>query len=235
MYLSKYFYSASFQNDMVGVYTGNIAMGDPLTIVLEESIKNEISEKKKTLDEKLQDILQDYDFNKMSTYEKSKTIFDIVCDSLEYDYEISEYITFTSPNEKYDNLSEEEHDALSKIWAKRENAYDVLITGKAICSGYSKLFALLSRAVGLETLYVDGLVYADASFEGEGLGHAWNYVKMDDGKWYLVDTTYGDNTSPEEKYLWLHKIGEDNREMYDYIMLPEDFEMGFDDNLSGQH
>lgn len=124
MYLSKYFYSASFQNDMVGVYTGNIAMGDPLTIVLDESI---------------------------------------------------------------------------------------------------------------ETLYVDGLIHADASFEGEGVAYAWNYVKMDDGKWYLVDTTYGDNTSPEEKYLWLHKIGEDNREMYDYIMLPEDFEMGFDDNLSGQH
>lgn len=104
IYLSKYFYSASFQNDMIEVYTGNIAMGNPLTIVLEESVKNEITDKKKVLDEKIEEILLDYDFSKMSTYEKSKTIFDIVCDKLEYDYEIFEYITFTSPNEKYDKL-----------------------------------------------------------------------------------------------------------------------------------
>ena len=123
MYLSKYFYSASFQNDMVGVYTGNIAMEDPLTIDLDESI---------------------------------------------------------------------------------------------------------------ETLYVDGLVYADDNFDGEGQAHSRNYVKMDDGKWYLVDTIYGDNTSPEEKHLWLHKMGEDSREIYDYIMLPEDFEMGIDDNMAGK-
>jgi transglutaminase/protease-like cytokinesis protein 3 len=59
---------------------------------------------------------------------------------------------------------------------------------KAVCAGYSQLFAAIAAAAGLEAAYVVG----EARMEGQGLettGHAWNAVKLHD-RWYLVDTTW---------------------------------------------
>jgi hypothetical protein len=71
------------------------------------------------------------------------------------------------------------------------DAYGALVdndAGKryAVCEGYSKAFQLLADKLGLTTMTVFGT--AAPSLEA----HAWNYVLMDDGKWYAVDTTWND-------------------------------------------
>ena len=61
-------------------------------------------------------------------------------------------------------------------------------TRASVCAGYSKLFALLGSYTGDEIVYVVG-VSRDINGEVQGVGHAWNAVKIE-GAWYLVDVTW---------------------------------------------
>ena len=54
----------------------------------------------------------------------------------------------------------------------------------AVCESYAKTLQLLLNFSGVENIYVTG----DA-----GGAHAWNLVKLDDGKWYWCDPTWDDN------------------------------------------
>lgn len=53
----------------------------------------------------------------------------------------------------------------------------------AVCEGYSKVMQLMMNRYGIENIYVTG----DA-----GGAHAWNMVRMDDGKYYWLDATWDD-------------------------------------------
>lgn len=66
---------------------------------------------------------------------------------------------------------------------------------KGVCECYARLFQLVCQNKGIACLLVqggsqvlNGEVYTD---------HIWNYVQMEDGKWYLVDCTWGDAGSEE--------------------------------------
>jgi hypothetical protein len=63
-------------------------------------------------------------------------------------------------------------------------------TSGPVCDSYSKAFMLLCNKLGIECVVVDGY----ASSNGSGGAHMWNYVRMDDGKWYGVDVTWNDPT-----------------------------------------
>jgi hypothetical protein len=54
----------------------------------------------------------------------------------------------------------------------------------AVCEGYAKAFKILCNQFDIPCVLIVG--YADGA-------HMWNYVRMDDGKWYLVDTTWDDH------------------------------------------
>lgn len=61
-----------------------------------------------------------------------------------------------------------------------------------VCDCYARLFQLICRAKGIPS------VLAVGGSERDGKGniidnHIWNYVQMEDGKWYLVDCTWDDN------------------------------------------
>ncbi|EED22861.1 conserved hypothetical protein [Talaromyces stipitatus ATCC 10500] len=74
-----------------------------------------------------------------------------------------------------------------------------LATGLAVCEGYAGLYATLATHAGLEALVIGG--------HGKGFGHtqlapgssippfssshAWNVVKIDGGKWKLIDPCWG--------------------------------------------
>ena len=58
--------------------------------------------------------------------------------------------------------------------------------GGVVCEGYAKTFKVLCDRLELPCVLVSG----DA-----GGAHMWNYVQMDDGKWYLVDATWDDQES----------------------------------------
>lgn len=69
-----------------------------------------------------------------------------------------------------------------------------LLTRKALCEGYSRLFSKLSAAVGLESELIVGWARTNENEIGTPLqketDHAWNSVKFD-GKWHLIDVTWG--------------------------------------------
>ncbi len=70
-------------------------------------------------------------------------------------------------------------------------AYGALVKSNkygVVCEGFATAFILLCKQFDIDSLYDSGF-----NTSGNNL-HAWNYVKMDDGKWYVVDLTH-DNAS----------------------------------------
>ena len=57
----------------------------------------------------------------------------------------------------------------------------------AVCEGYAKGFKLICDKLGIPTVCVFGNFDEEAN-----AAHMWNYVQMDDGNWYAVDTTWDD-------------------------------------------
>lgn len=69
--------------------------------------------------------------------------------------------------------------------------------GGGVCESYAKTFKLLMNRYNVECFYVTG--YAGSE------GHAWNYVKLDDGNFYCVDTTWDDPTGSKVlRYLYFN-------------------------------
>ena len=90
------------------------------------------------------------------------------------------------------------------IWIANNIAYDTnykvrskddaLKQGKGVCEAYSGLFKSMGELAGLEVVVVSGdtkqYFYKKPSDLDQG-GHAWNMVKIDDGRWLIVDATWG--------------------------------------------
>lgn len=96
---------------------------------------------------------------------KVKAIHDYLCNLLTYD---------------------EGTTALAKAYAHSAAGVFLSPTKRVVCEGYAKAFKLLCQEAGLESALVVG---------NAGGAHMWNYVKMDDGKWYVIDATWDDNSS----------------------------------------
>ncbi|MBI4297969.1 MAG: hypothetical protein HY676_05500 [Chloroflexi bacterium] len=126
----------------------------------------------------------------LNDFEKSRTIFRWITENISYDA-----IAFFTKN-----LGD-------------QSAETTLRKRTAVCGGYSALFQALGRAAGLEVVTVEGWAkgygYDLSELNGE-TNHAWNAVRID-GRWYLVDSTWGagalteaGNFKPEFKpYYWL--------------------------------
>ena len=72
--------------------------------------------------------------------------------------------------------------------ARPHIAAGALIDGRAVCDGYAKAVKMLCDAKGIPCIVVAG----DAVQNGRTESHAWNYVQMEDGAWYALDTTWDD-------------------------------------------
>ncbi len=59
-----------------------------------------------------------------------------------------------------------------------------------VCFGYTAALKVLCDAAGIPCLVVEGDAWYSAS---SNEGHAWNYVQMEDGNWYAIDSTWNDN------------------------------------------
>ena len=67
-----------------------------------------------------------------------------------------------------------------------QSAYSALVYGRSVCAGYARAFQHILQQLKIPCYYVTG--YA-------GQNHAWNIVKLDDGEYYNVDSTW-DDTDP---------------------------------------
>lgn len=68
-----------------------------------------------------------------------------------------------------------------RVRLEQQSAYGGLVKRSTVCNGYAKAYKALMDAEGVDTIVVDS----------DSMSHAWNMVKIY-GKWYHVDTTYGD-------------------------------------------
>lgn len=60
--------------------------------------------------------------------------------------------------------------------------------GGIVCEGYAKSFKILCDKFGIPCALISG----DGANGKVNEPHMWNYVQMDDSKWYLVDVTWDD-------------------------------------------
>ncbi len=67
------------------------------------------------------------------------------------------------------------------------DAYGALVTGVCVCEGYAEALKLLCDREGIPCITVMGT--------GNGGAHKWNMVQMEDGEWYLLDSTWDDQSS----------------------------------------
>lgn len=100
--------------------------------------------------------------NYSSTYEKVKYIHDYIIENTEY-------------NQQTD--------------VNNSDIYGCLIKKRVVCEGYAKTFKYLLDHLGIPCIMVCGNGIGD---DGNSEFHAWNYVMMDDGYWYAVDSTWDD-------------------------------------------
>lgn len=65
-----------------------------------------------------------------------------------------------------------------------QNIYSSLVNKKSVCAGYTRACQYLLQQMGIECLFVPGMV-------NQTEGHAWNIVKCN-GNYYQMDATFGD-------------------------------------------
>ncbi len=66
--------------------------------------------------------------------------------------------------------------------------YGALVRGQAVCEGYARALKAVLDKMDITNVLVQG-TFADGGYSGL---HMWNYVQMDNGRWYLLDATMED-------------------------------------------
>ena len=112
------------------------------------------------------------------------------------------YYYWIGSNIKYDRelLNKKETISNKEFWkTQKENI--VYNSRKGVCAGYAKLYSWFLEWADIETIVISGhirnqknhYVKLDAD---DNFRHAWNAIKIN-GKWILVDTTWGTSNNSE--------------------------------------
>lgn len=103
------------------------------------------------------------------------------------------------------SIEVDEKDRYSKVksihdWLVEHNVYDLtgtyayssyggLVDGRSVCEGYAEGFKVMCDKYDVPCVLVTG---TGLNSEGKLENHMWNYVQMEDHKWYAVDVTWDD-------------------------------------------
>jgi transglutaminase/protease-like cytokinesis protein 3 len=98
----------------------------------------------------------------MSEQDKVRAVHDYIINLADYD----------TKGVESESISEESH-----------SPYGILVDKTGVCDGYAETACLILDRIGIECIKVLGTA--------DGIGHAWNIVKID-GKYYHMDITYDD-------------------------------------------
>lgn len=123
------------------------------------------------LDEKINQILSQFQLENLDEYERSTAIYDYICENITYDYENLEDPTYT----------------------RKYTAYAALMDGTAVCQGYASLYYRMALEAGLDVRVITGI--------GNGGRHAWNIVKIGNVYYNLDATWDAGNGLPHDYYL----------------------------------
>ncbi len=148
--------------------------------------------------------IKDISYNK-----KDKTVSVVYEFSYYDDFEHSKFVIDRINSEIKNNISFLQNDYQKALWAynwvinnvhydynlNNFSAYSGVNGDGTVCIGYSVLYSLIMNKLGLECKFIEGSVYKNT-----GNNHAWNIIKLD-GKWYCVDTTWGDQVGLEKYFL----------------------------------
>lgn len=92
---------------------------------------------------------------------------------------------------------------LGNAQLKYRDAWECIsaLVGKAgvqgpVCEGYARALKVLCDRSNIPCVLVDGQAKTSSSSSGEA--HMWNYVQVEDGKWYAVDVTWNDPGSRDK-------------------------------------
>jgi len=89
--------------------------------------------------------------------------------------------------------------------AAKPDTLDILKVGKGVCYHFSILFASVTRALGIPTRIVGGLIVRP-----EGLGaHAWNEIKIDQNTWWPIEPQVVGGSLFQRGYLPTGDISEE--------------------------
>lgn len=99
----------------------------------------------------------------------------------DYEIELALY-KYLVDNVKYSKVVDNNQTYVTSV-PTTHTMFGVLVDQVAVCDGYAKAYMYLMNACGIPTKFVGGY--------SEGVGHAWNIVKIQ-GKYYHVDVTWGD-------------------------------------------
>ncbi len=100
-----------------------------------------------------------------------------------------------------------------------DTAYGCLVLGEAVCGGYAKAFSYVMKQLGIDC----GVVTGEVSDEnGENVGHAWNYV-MIENKYYWLDVTWDDNDDETNPVSHTYFLIDDMRMNKNRILHKEQF------------
>ena len=159
-------YLLSNINNFVGTYNSykkilvNMNSLGRVNIIFEKNYSENLIQ---ILSAKVDEIYNNIINDNMSNRDKIKAVHDYIINNTVYDEEKALEIEKGIVNNY--NLS--------------NNAYGPLITGKAICSGYTDAMALFLDKMGI------------TNYKISSERHTWNLVKLDD-KWYHLDLTWDD-------------------------------------------
>lgn len=113
--------------------------------------------------------------------------------------------TYTKVHTIHDALIQDieyDYEHMNEIGPAHSIAGAMTSTKKAVCEGYAKVMQLMMNCYGINNVYVTGI--------GNGGGHAWNLVGMDDGKYYWLDSTWDDGGEGKEPYDFYFLKGNQN-------------------------
>ena len=112
-----------------------------------------------------------------TTYQKVQAIYNWITANVKYDYSHLNDPTY---------------------WPQY-TAYAAAVQKKAVCQGYANLFYRLANDAGVDCRIITGKAYnSDGTAD-----HAWNIVRMEDGKYYCLDATWDAALKPENYEYFL--------------------------------
>ena len=114
--------------------------------------------------------------------QKHMALYKYLCDNMTYAFEKDENGNYVVDEDGYRIINDAPY---------CHNIVGPAVYKEGVCESYARAYELLCNYAGLDVVYSDGMAL-DAE-NGEFLGgHAWDFIKLDDGRFYGIDCTWDD-------------------------------------------